>query len=418
MLAGIGVIYTQGKGTAAQIDGASLDPTNPVGPAAEHCSTTPPAPPPPPPTVDVTHFSLEGDHYEAPRSDGSRARLTLDPEIQAAAEKLLIEAKVPRGAIVAMAPDGKILAIAGRKNNAPDISAALDVWAPAASVFKLVTASALVANGMDPDDKVCFHGGLRSVVESNLRDDKRDNNCQSLLFGVAHSNNAILGKLAFQHLEPTTLATQAHALGIDRAYDLGGTSKITAGSLLMPPSKDLTFAETAAGFTSWTEASGHGEPPPAQAWGAQLSALGGATLAATFADDGEQPTPYLVEGVAHPTTRSVAPDVARKVGRMMSAACEFGSASKSFRHAKTHVAGKTGTLTQEGSSYTQYSWFVGFAPADKPEYVVSVVLGNPEDYQFKGHEVASRMVAAISAIRHGTDHDAKASTRKSKHHQW
>ena len=82
---------------------------------------------------------------------------------------------------------------------------ATDVWAPAASVFKLVTASALVAAGVDPSDKVCFHGGLRSVQESNLRDDKRDSRCESLTYGVAHSNNAILGKLAFQKLAPAEL---------------------------------------------------------------------------------------------------------------------------------------------------------------------------------------------------------------------
>src|SRR6185503_15280420 len=86
--------------------------------------------------------------------------------------------------------------------------------APAASVFKLVTASALVAAGVDPSDKVCFHGGIRSVLESNLRDDRRDSRCESLMYGVAHSNNAIVGKLAFQKLEPTSLIKAAHELGV------------------------------------------------------------------------------------------------------------------------------------------------------------------------------------------------------------
>src|SRR6185295_2204721 len=115
-----------------------------------------------------------------------RAVLTLDPNLQTYAEKLLSEARAPRGAIVAMAPDGRILALAGRRSDAPskrsegrskpgadtrkgvfDWRIATEVWAPAASVFKLVTASALVAAGVDPGDKVCYHGGLRSVLESN-----------------------------------------------------------------------------------------------------------------------------------------------------------------------------------------------------------------------------------------------------------
>ena len=181
--------------------------------------------------IDLDQLTLSpgGDHYEALLKDGRRAVLTLDPNLQAYAEKLLSEARAPRGAIVAMAPDGRILALAGRRSDAPskrseskadtrkgifDWRIATEVWAPAASVFKLVTASALVAAGVDPSDKVCYHGGIRSVLESNLRDDRRDSRCESLTYGVAHSNNAILGKLAFQKLEPPALLKLARDLGV------------------------------------------------------------------------------------------------------------------------------------------------------------------------------------------------------------
>jgi cell division protein FtsI/penicillin-binding protein 2 len=40
----------------------------------------------------------------------------------------------------------------------------------------------------------------------------------------------------------------------------------------------------------------------------------------------------------------------------------------------------------------EHSWFVGFAPADKPEIVVSVLLGNPESWHLRGHEAAKRMI--------------------------
>ena len=173
-------------------------------------------------SLDLDKIARDGDHYEAPLKDGRHAVLTLDPELQALAEKLLNESRAPRGAIVAMAPDGTH----PRARRAPhrgaqgraqqgtfDWRLATEVWAPAASVFKLVTASALVAAGVDPDDKVCFHGGIRSVIESNLSDDKRDSRCETLGYGVAHSNNAILGKLAYQKLEPTTLEASRATLG-------------------------------------------------------------------------------------------------------------------------------------------------------------------------------------------------------------
>lgn len=348
--------------------------------------------------LDRRELAADGTHYEALLKDGRRAVLTLDPDLQALAEKLLSEARAPRGAIVAMAPDGRILALAGRRSEPAakgtaeaDWHLATDVWAPAASVFKLVTASALVAAGVDPSDKVCFHGGLRSVQESNLRDDKRDSRCESLTYGVAHSNNAILGKLAFQKLAPAELTRFAHELGV--AENLPGAELHgTAGAIDIPAAHDLSFAQTAAGFS-----------------GSKLSAVGGALLAATFADDGEQPVPWLVtsiDGVAVPPPgkrRAVTSEIARAVGRMMQATCEFGSASRSFgRHQAVRVAGKTGTLTRTEPFYMEHSWFVGYAPAEQPEIIVSVVLGNPENWHLRGHEAARRLIDR--ALDHAGQH--------------
>lgn len=92
-----------------------------------------------------------------------------------------------------------------------DPSLALTTWAPAASVFKIVTAGALLEQGVKPSTRVCYHGGVRSVTESNLEDDRHDRACQDLSYGLAHSQNAILAKLAHQHLAPTDLAGVAAA---------------------------------------------------------------------------------------------------------------------------------------------------------------------------------------------------------------
>jgi cell division protein FtsI/penicillin-binding protein 2 len=354
--------------------------------------------------IDLDSWTLAPDHshYEARLTDGRLAILTLDPALQAYAEKLLSQARAPRGAIVAMAPDGRILALAGRRSEPVkdaragtfDWRVATEVWAPAASVFKLVTASALVAAGVDPRGKVCFHGGIRSVLASNLHDDKRDSRCESLLYGVAHSNNAILGKLAFQKLEPTALTRFARDLGIaDRLPS--GEIPGTAGAVDIPNVRDLNFARIAAGFS-----------------GSRLSAVGGALLAATFADNGEQPVPRLVasiDGVAAPSItkrRAVTAEVAKAVGKMMMATCEFGSAAKSFgRRRPIRVAGKTGTLTRTDPFYMQHSWFVGYAPAEQPQIIVSVVLGNPETWHLRGHEAARRLIDR--AIQHDRDRAAK-----------
>jgi cell division protein FtsI/penicillin-binding protein 2 len=370
--------------------------------------------------LNFDKVALVGDHYEAPLADGRMAILTLDPRLQKKAEELLAEARAPRGAIVAMAPDGRILALAGRRTDEPkggkdgklDWHLATDVWAPAASVFKLVTASALVAGGLDPDEKVAYHGGIRSVVESNLRDDKRDSNKESLLYGVAHSNNAIVGKLAYQHLEPSVLDQVAHDLG------LGSTLKSFAlpsmfAELTLPHEKNVDFARAAAGFA-----------------GSRLSVLGGALLAATFADDGNQPMPRLIDSIAGAKLdlvsahRVLAENVAKAVARMMVGTCTFGSAAKTFgKRTKVAVAGKTGTLATSSPFYMEHSWFVGYAPAEKPQIIVSVLLGNPENWHLRGHEAARRMIdlALSDAPDHSDpgDHDdsgeAPAKPRRKRH---
>jgi cell division protein FtsI/penicillin-binding protein 2 len=377
--------------------------------------------------LDQRVLTADGAHYETRLKDGRRAILTLDPALQAMAERLLAEARAPRGAIVAMAPDGRILALAGRraepnakngkdaaqskdaaKDAAFDWRLATELWAPAASVFKLVTASALVSAGVDPSDKVCFHGGLRSVLESNLRDDRRDSRCEDLIYGVAHSNNAILGKLAFQKLAPPDLTRFAHELGVADSLP-GGDLRGMAGAVDIPAVRDLGFAQAAAGFS-----------------GSRLSAVGGALLAATFADDGEQPVPQLIasiDGVAIPAParrRAVTREIAHAVGRMMLATCEFGSAARSFgRRQPIHVAGKTGTLTRSEPFYMEHSWFVGYAPAEQPQIIVAVVLGNPENWHLRGHEAARRLIdRALAPAATGREKDRTGKITSTRRVGW
>lgn len=340
--------------------------------------------------IDLDRIERNGDVYEAPLADGRVATLTLDPDLQPLAEKLLDQSRAPKGAIVVMSTDGRILALAGRRTEAPegaregtfDWRLATDVWAPAASVFKLVTASALVTSGVDGWDKVCYHGGIRSVMESNLADSKKDSRCESLAYGVAHSNNAILGKLAFQKLTPESLDSMARTLGFVGALP-GKELPGNAGSVAIPPVRDLSFAKTAAGFMN-----------------TELSAAGGALVTSTFANGGEQPVPRLIAAIdgtrvpAPPPRRVLPAAAANQVAKMMAGTCENGSAAKTFRKNPTEwkVAGKTGTLTRDKPFYMEHSWFVGFAPADKPSIVVSVVLGNPADWWLRGHEAARRLI--------------------------
>jgi peptidoglycan glycosyltransferase len=89
------------------------------------------------------------------------------------------------------------------------------------------------------------------------------------------------------------------------------------------------------------------------------------------------------------------------VGDMMVQTCDSGSGAKAFRGKdglprKVKVAGKTGTLSRKPAPdwefELEYSWFVGYAPADKPRFSIAVVLGNTDLWWLKSHTAARMLV--------------------------
>ncbi|HEU5058328.1 MAG TPA: penicillin-binding transpeptidase domain-containing protein, partial [Kofleriaceae bacterium] len=319
--------------------------------------------------IDLDKMEPDGDGYAVPIGDGKRrARLTIDPALQEEAGKLLKRSKAPMSAIVVMAPDGRILALAGRKQGPPSDDSAFELatsaWAPAASVFKLVTASALLDAGVGADDKVCFHGGLRSVMKTNLVDDRRDNRCESLSFAVAESNNAIVGKLAHKYLDGRKIEKAARALGWGSPPSFALAAE---PSVITPPSDELEFAQFAAGF-----------------WSSQLTALDGALMTGAIATGGMKVEPRIVaevvdaSGARRPVvagkpSRVMPRAVAEQIGKMMVQTCQSGTAARTFRTRRgggpldgVAVAGKTGSLSVDKPRYLGVSWFVAYAPADKP----------------------------------------------------
>src|SRR5262249_50707435 len=101
------------------------------------------------------------------------------------------------------------------------------------------------------------------------------------------------------------------------------------------------------------------------------------------------------------------------VARMMVETCDGGSAAKSFgKRAAIRVAGKTGTLTTEQPFYMEHSWFVGYAPADQPQVVVSVLLANAENWRLRGHEAAKRLIDRALRPASTSEKDRVAHSRR------
>ncbi len=338
--------------------------------------------------IDLSAMKRGGAGYEVPLEGGGRALLTIDPRLQSEVEKVLLRARAPMAAIVLMTPDGRILALAGRKHGPPVVDNAYElattVWAPAASVFKVVTAAALLQAGVGPSQPVCFHGGLRSVAASNLIDNpRRDRRCEDLTFAVAESQNAIVAKLAHKFLDGKKLTAAANAFGLGKPASF---SLDCESSRFKVPDDDLERARFAAGF-----------------WQSELSPVDGAVLASVVANGGMRVTPRIVsevvekngkrrEVVSAAPQRAIPARVAAEIGRMMVATTERGTAYRAFHDRRGRaalrgikVAGKTGSLDRDTPSYLGYSWFVGYAPAEHPEVIISVLFGNAELWWLKAH---------------------------------
>lgn len=343
--------------------------------------------------VTLDHVRRVSGRYLADLDGGARAELTLDGKMQPLAERLVAQHPGPYAAAVMVSvADGRVLALAGhdRAHPGPAPELALKPWAPAASIFKLVTAAALVERGVAPSTEVCYHDGVHSVEPSNLTAHPRlDGDCESLSYAVAKSQNAIIARLAHDHLDAKALDATARALGFGEAL---GLEVATAPSRFEAPAGGLELARAAAGFYHST-----------------LSALHGAWLAATFARGGVAPPLKIVEKVARGEQKIALTEAeprrvldeatARAVGRMMVGTTRFGTARLGFHDRRgrallpVDVAGKTGTLNRAGGPFLGHSWFVGYAPAERPEVAVAVLLGNGPGAGARAHRMAEELLA-------------------------
>ncbi len=339
-------------------------------------------------SVSMDSIEKQRGIFTAEVGFGRKANLTIDPKLQAKAEQILKKSKAREGAMVLLGRDGRILAISGikRTDKGTEVARelALSIWAPAASIFKLVTVSALLESGLPPTHPVCYHGGRRSVVATNLKDNpQKDRHCSDLAHGLIHSQNAIIGKLAAKHLTRSSLARAAKRLGFGRRSTT--ELPVALGSVELP-AKKLEFARVSAGFRK-----------------TNISVLSAAGLASIFANKGVYYRPRIIDRVMDekgrpfetmpgPAHRVVDEDTASQVKSMMTKVVTHGTGRRGFL-TKGGVpiipaGGKTGTLSRYGKDYRQYSWFVGFAPADNPKYSVAVLLANPRKWHMKSHTAA------------------------------
>lgn len=354
-----------------------------------------PAPAPEPPSIDMDALRLGPDRATAPTSDGGVAELTLDVGLQHAAARLLAGAHPVEGAALAVdVRSGRLLAWAGTRSGSAAPSVPGTTLAPAASLFKIVTTTALLERHVDPSRSVCTEGGTSQISLEHLSRPRQGQAlCGPFREALGRSRNAVFAQLATRYLRPADLVRTAEKLGFDEDAPVDVPAKM---GTFAPPEAGLDLARTAAGFL-----------------GSRLSPVGGAELVTTIASGGRRVKLRLIarsnDYEAPPrrsfVSRAMHESTAREVARMMEVTIHSGTSREVFTDedgknylGDVRVAGKTGTLQPSDDDPTT-SWFIAFAPSRAPRIAVSVLLENGATYRQKANEVGRDLLRAYFAAR-------------------
>lgn len=317
--------------------------------------------------------------------DGAVVELGVEPALQQKLQALVDVSRPQRGGVVFVDVDsGRVLAVVEHDEvDAAHASVALRPLAHAASVYKLVTMSALLRSGVDVADTICTSGGQTRIFARDLRDAPwRDHRCIRVEDAVPFSQNVTMAKLTGRYLTPAMLAAESERFGIVVADGDSSTSPpppptpLALPSLAVVPGDDVqTYARTGAGF---------GE--------VRLSALDAARLARTVATGTDAPL-LLAKGEApsFPPRRVLDDRQQQMLTGMMLGATTRGTASRALHGAMKQpkelrgqpwtvdvaIAAKTGTITDREVD-EDTTWLMGFFPAHDPQVAFAVVVMNDE----------------------------------------
>jgi len=309
------------------------------------------------PPIDTRNLALPDD-----------PKLPLETAWKAQISRFLGRERPEYAAFVALHPaSGRVLVISDRSVTPKTVAhPATSAMFPAASIFKMVTAAALIEEAGVPASTVtCYHGGGSRLAEEHIRDNrKRDTSCRSLTESFAHSTNAVFAKLALKHLGAQKLLKWGERLGFNQDISWEGHN---VRSVLERPVGDLTIGRTAAGFTN-----------------SSLAPLHAAMIAMVFANHGLIPAAFaawfpgstLIESTDAPAVHRVLSESTVDALRGMMVLAATGGTAQ--RHLGSVTGGpaavKTGTLSSRDGSGHLNTWMVGYYPATNPEFAFAAVV--------------------------------------------
>lgn len=314
------------------------------------------------------------------RFDGSRGRTvrtTLDPAVQDAASGALDGVRKPASLVAVRPSTGEILAVANKPGG---YNRALLGRYPPGSTFKVITAAAVVADGMSADTPVRCPATTTIGGRSFHNFHHEDFGTVTLRGAFAHSCNTTFAELAVDRVGERRLRQVADQFGFD--------SPIVAGL----PAVRATFPSTEDETALAAAAFGQGE--------VLASPLNMASVAAAAAD-GTWRSPRLVgpglasravdaSGRRPEPPHELQPGVRRALHSLMPAVVSEGTASGV--HFPPGTAGKTGTAEfGQGANPPTHAWFIGY----RDDLAFAVIVEGGGTGAEAAAPVAARFLSAV-----------------------
>ncbi|MCG8565071.1 MAG: PbpA [Desulfobacterales bacterium] len=297
-----------------------------------------------------------------------RVNTSLDPELMeylnSVQEKLkrLTRGKPRQLAIVVMdGHTGQFKAMAGFDLENPDANpVAQDIY-PAASLFKIVTATAAIdALGYSPLTPVFFNGNKYTLYKRQLKNTRNKYTSKTTLArAFAESINPVFGKLGQNELGRERLDQYAEAFGFSQ--ELNSDLEFPSGNFATTQSK-YHLAELGCGFNQQTT----------------ISPIFAAVMVTAVLNQGHSRVPTLVDQITTAMDETIykreqavyktamKPETADAMIALMQKTISSGTARKSFRRisrdkvlSQLIIGGKTGSLYNR-EHIIKYDWFTGF----------------------------------------------------------
>ena len=353
---------------------------------------------------------------------GTSVRLTVDRDLQWVAQDAISRAvkssNAKSGTVIVMDPKtGAILAQASAPTFDParpivgNLSvirnpAVQDVYEPG-STGKVITYAAGLEEGILSAEKVYTVPYSMKVAGTKFSDHERHPTLRLTATGaLANSSNTASIKIG-QELGSEKLYKYLTDFGFGKST--GSHLPGESAGLLRPVS-------------DW---SGTSLPTFSYGQGYSVTALQATSVFATIANDGVRVTPTVVAGrtdasgnyvpeKGQTSKRVISAASAIEIRKMLESVVSENGTAPTAAVPGYRVAGKTGTAMKYNSACNCYSGytasFIGFAPADKPAYVVSVAVQEPRGMHWGG-VVAGPVFAKVMKFALQANHIAPTETK-------